>query len=81
MFYSYDVAYSKFQQQKKERLAQWNKAFETQMKKVKSEKDWINKFKIGAQVYEYVDMNICVHANICRSIYNICVCILMYMYI
>jgi len=47
--YSYDVAYSKFQQQKKERLAQWTKSYEIQMKKVKSEKDWINKFKIGAQ--------------------------------
>jgi len=47
--YSYDVPYSKFQQQKAERLAQWTKSYEMQMKKVKSEKDWINKFKTGAQ--------------------------------
>ena len=47
--YSYDCGYSKFQQQKKERLAQWAKAYETQMKKFKAEKDWINKFKVGAQ--------------------------------
>ena len=32
-----------------ERLGQWTKSYEMQMKKVKSEKDWINKFKTGAQ--------------------------------
>jgi ATPase subunit of ABC transporter with duplicated ATPase domains len=47
--YSYDCSYSKFQKQKAERLAQWNKSYEAQMKKVKSEKDWINRFKVGAQ--------------------------------
>ena len=47
--YSYDCSYSKFQQRKAERLAQWNKSYDAQMKKVKAEKDWINKFKTGAQ--------------------------------
>ena len=47
--YSYDCSYSKFQKQKAERLAQWAKSYEIQMKKVKAEKDWINRFKVGAQ--------------------------------
>jgi len=32
-----------------ELLEQWTKSYEMQMKKVKAEKDWINKFKTGAQ--------------------------------
>ena len=47
--YSYDCSYSKFQKQKADRLAQWAKSYEIQMKKVKAEKDWINRFKVGAQ--------------------------------
>ena len=38
-----------FQKQKADRLAQWAKSYEIQMKKVKAEKDWINRFKVGAQ--------------------------------
>eukprot|EP00286_Rhodomonas_abbreviata_P017898 CAMPEP_0181324850 /NCGR_PEP_ID=MMETSP1101-20121128/20591_1 /TAXON_ID=46948 /ORGANISM="Rhodomonas abbreviata, Strain Caron Lab Isolate" /LENGTH=426 /DNA_ID=CAMNT_0023433077 /DNA_START=27 /DNA_END=1304 /DNA_ORIENTATION=+ len=46
---SYDGNYSRFMRLKQERLDAWKSAYDAQMKKVKQEKDWINRFKSGAQ--------------------------------
>jgi len=46
---TYDGNYSRFLKLKKERMEAWQKSYDNQMKKVKAEKDWINRFKVGAQ--------------------------------
>mmetsp|Transcript_58811 Transcript_58811/g.144154 ORF Transcript_58811/g.144154 Transcript_58811/m.144154 type:complete len:1107 (+) Transcript_58811:64-3384(+) len=46
---SYDGNYSRFLKLKQERREAWESAYNAQMKKVKAEKDWINRFKSGAQ--------------------------------
>ena len=42
----YDGNYSRFLQLKKARMDAWQSAYDAQEKKIKSEKQWINKFKV-----------------------------------
>jgi len=45
----YDGNYSRFLKLKQARFDAWKSAYDAQMKKAKAEKDWINRFKSGAQ--------------------------------
>ena len=45
----YDGNYSRFMKLKRERMEAWQSAYDAQMKRVKADKDFINRFKSGAQ--------------------------------
>jgi len=46
---TYDGNYSLFLRRKRERLEAWQAAYDAQQKRIKAERDWINRFKVGAQ--------------------------------
>jgi len=46
---SYDGNYSRFMKMKRERQEAWQASYDAQMKRVKGDKDFINRFKVGAQ--------------------------------
>ena len=46
--YSYDGNYSRFLKLKKQRLESWKAAYDAQQKKIKADKDFINRFRAGS---------------------------------
>uniref|UniRef100_A0A7R9UFD2 ABC transporter domain-containing protein n=1 Tax=Pinguiococcus pyrenoidosus TaxID=172671 RepID=A0A7R9UFD2_9STRA len=46
--YAYEGNYSRFLKLKKQRLDSWKASYDAQQKKIRAEKDWINRFRAGS---------------------------------